>query len=142
MYKRQLFHLKKAGFKSHELVKVYECMLRPIAEYCSCVFYSMITKRDSDELERIQRQALKIIFGYNNSYSQLLEKSGLIRLSEGRENAFLKMSIKLSGDYRFKNWFPKRVYRHHEPRPGADVYKLYGASTNRYMNSPLKCDET
>ena len=97
----------------------------------------MITMRDSDELERIQAQALKIIFGYNYSYNELLVKSGLLKLSDRCDAAFTKLTLKLSNDARFKHWFPKRAVRHNCPRPGAEVYKLYGASTVRYQCSPL-----
>lgn len=54
-----LRHLKHNGLTSSELVRVYQSMIRPIAEYCSVLFHSLITLRDSLELERIQAQALK-----------------------------------------------------------------------------------
>ena len=47
------------------------------------------------------------------------------------------MSVRLSSDSRFKSWFSKRTARHNETRDGAEVYKLYGASTVRFQNSPL-----
>ena len=46
-------------------------------------------------------------------------------------------TLKLPGYSRFKDWFPKRLYRHNAPRPGKEVYKVYGASTNRFLFSPL-----
>ena len=72
-----LRHLKKTGFKTEELVLVYKSMIRPLAEYCSSVLFSLMTAADSLELDRIQMQALKSIFGWRNSYSSLLLKSGL-----------------------------------------------------------------
>ena len=88
-----LYHLKKNGFKKEELVKVYESMIRPVAEYCSVAFDSFITQADSDELERVQSQALKIIFGFSHSYRSLLDMSGLIKLYERRSNAFKKCML-------------------------------------------------
>ena len=58
-----LRHLKKNGFKQNDLVLVYTSMIRPVAEYCSSVFCSMTSASDSLEIERIQMQALKTIFG-------------------------------------------------------------------------------
>ena len=49
----------------------------------------------------------------------------------------MKLTLKLSSDLRFRDWFPKRTVRHNLPRSGAEVYKLSGASTVRYQNSPL-----
>ena len=44
------------------------------------MFHSMISDADSSELERIQMQALKGIYGWRLSYSKLLELNGLERL--------------------------------------------------------------
>ena len=90
-----LRHLKINGFKQNELVRVYKMMIRPVAEYCSSVFHSMITQSDSLELERIQMQALKRIYGWRLSYSTLLEKSGVERLDERRKNRFLELAKKM-----------------------------------------------
>ena len=43
-----------------DLVRVYLAMVRPIAEYFLAVFHAMITVTDSDELEKVQAQALKL----------------------------------------------------------------------------------
>ena len=56
-------------------------MIPPVVEHCSSVYHALITEADSHELERIQMQALKIIFGWRLSYSKLLEKSGIEGLS-------------------------------------------------------------
>ena len=58
-----IWHFKCNGFSKEDLVKVYVSMVRPIAEYCSAVFHTMITAADSNELDRIQMQALKSIYG-------------------------------------------------------------------------------
>ena len=132
-----LRNLKKKGFKQADLLAVYISMIRPVAEYCHVVFASMITKRDSEELERIQAQALKSIYGWKISYRKLLLRSGLDRLDTRRHNAFLEFAKKLSSNSRYSSWFPKKVYRHHSPRPGAETYKLYPTTTERYLKSPV-----
>ena len=58
-----LRHLKRNGFCQADLVKVYTTMIRPVSEYCSSVYNSLITQSDSNELEKIQMQALKGIYG-------------------------------------------------------------------------------
>ena len=83
-----LRHLKKAGFNSEELVKVYCAMIRPLLEYCSVVFHTLISNEESDKLDRLERQALKSIYGRKLSYSKMLTRSGLVRLSERRQDAF------------------------------------------------------
>ena len=112
-------------------------MIRPVAEYCSSVYHALITEADSHELERIQMQALKVIFGWDLSYAKLLERSGVERLADRRETSFLKLAKKMSENRRFSSWFPLRLYR-----AGVDVrrkekFKIYRASTGRCLNSPL-----
>ena len=139
-FKRRLWtltNLKKNGFNKERLLKVYTTMIRPSPEYLSTVYHSMITKADSDELERIQCQALKAIYGWRLSYRRLLEISGLERLDFCREQAFLAFAKKLSNSHDFKHWFPRRVYRHHQPRPGQELFKVYGGTSERYLKSPL-----
>ena len=116
---------------------VYVSMIRPVAEYCSVVFHTLITTADSLELERVQAQALKTIYNWKLSYRALLEKAQLERLDVRRERAFLKLATKLSQDNRFASWFPLRAHRHNQPRPGSEKYKIFHSSTARYFRSPL-----
>ena len=131
-----LRHLRRNGFKQPDLVVVYTSMIRPLAEYCSSVYYSMITDSDSLELERLQMQALKSIFGWNNSYGSLLQKSGLERLDKRRDDAFFALAKKLSESSRFRTWFPKKLARREGIR-SSETYKLYPSNTERYLKSPL-----
>ena len=131
-----LRHLRRNGFGQEQLVLVYKSMTRPLAEYCSSVFFSMITASDSLELERLQMQALKGIFGWRFSSRELLQKSGLDRLDCRRENAFLELAKKLSESPVFSRWFPRRTERRQGLRH-LDIYKTYPATTERYMKSPL-----
>ena len=62
-----------------DLVKVYVSMIRPVADYCSSVFHPLITKNDSDELQRILAQALNGIFGSRLSYATLLDLMQSVR---------------------------------------------------------------
>ena len=112
-------------------------MLRPVAEYCSTVFHTMITLSDSNELERVQMQALKRIYGWQFSYRELLEKSGLEKLSVRREEGFIKLAENMSSSARFASWFPLRLHRRDPPPRNAEKYKIYRANNERYLKSPL-----
>ena len=131
-----LRHLRRNGFQQKDLVLVYKSMVRPVAEYCSSVFYSMMTAADSLEIERIQMQALKSIFGWKLSYRDLLVQSGVDRLDARRETAFLELAKKLSESPRYSHWFPRRPVRRMGLRKNP-VFRLYPATTERYMKSPL-----
>lgn len=81
-----LRHLGHRGFSAGDLLQVYKSMILPCHDYCSVVFYSSLNITQTSLLERLQSQALKCIYGYNYSYRELLELSGLISLSTRREN--------------------------------------------------------
>ena len=132
-----LRHLKRNGFKQNDLVRVYRSMIRPVAEYCSPVYHPLITQKDSHELERIQMQALKTIFGWRLSYRNLLEKSELERLDTRREARFQKLAVKMSESNRFAAWFPLNLYRGEMKLRRLEKYKVYYSSTERYLKSPL-----
>ena len=61
--------LKKSGMGRNELLKVYKTIIRPGAEYSSVVYHSLIPNYISDRLESLQRQAVKIIYGYDVDYN-------------------------------------------------------------------------
>ena len=132
-----LRHLKRNGFNKSELLLVYKSMIRPIAEYCSYVFHTMLTESDSNELERIQMQALKGIYGWRLSYSTLLERSGIERLSVRRETRFVELADRMVNSNRFNTWFPLRLVRQEDLRDTRERYKIYPASSERYVKSPL-----
>ena len=111
-------------------------MIRPLAEYCSAVFHSMITSSDSNEIERLQMQALKTVFGWRLSYRELLQKSGLERLDVRREAAFNLLAKQMSESPRYADLFPLNPNRRGGLR-NRETYKIYPATTSRFQNSPL-----
>lgn len=56
--------LRKAGFNEQKLMRVYKSSIRPIVEYSSVVYHSMLSKDQAEYLEKQQVNALKNIFGY------------------------------------------------------------------------------
>ena len=71
---------------------VHMCsMLRPIVEFCSVVYHPMLNNEQSLRVERLQKIALKIVFGFGLEYDELLEKAGIERLEERRKKAFNKV---------------------------------------------------
>ena len=95
-----------------------------------------MTANDSLELNRIQMQALKSIFGWLQSYRSLLEKSILDRLDERREMSFRELAKKLSASPRYTPWFPTRLERRDGLRH-LEKYEVKRAGTERYHKSPL-----
>ena len=131
-----LNHIKRAGVANNILVQVYCSMLRPIVEFCSVVYHNMLTSEQNLNLERLQKMALKIIFGFNITYELLLEKAGVKTLEERRKDAFKKFTLSLQKNNKYCEWFPKsetRNLRHTKP------YQELFARTARLYKSPLFC---
>ena len=93
--------------KSGDLLQVYCTVIRAAVEYCSAVYHSLIPKYMSDKLERVQRQAMKIIFGHHCSYTALVD-DGVVETLESRcvKNC-LSFAIRAAASERFgRKWFP------------------------------------
>ena len=129
-----LRHLGHRGFSKPDLLRVYKSIVLPAHDYCSNVYNSVITQYQADELERLQARALKAIYGYQFSYRELREMSGLTTLRE-RRNARSDSFVQKCLGGRFKHWFPKKSYAR-ELRVNGE-YEEYYARCNRLRNSPL-----
>ena len=131
-----LRHLRKSGFKQPELVKVYCAMIRPVAEYCSVVYHTLITAEESDRLDRFKAQCLKNIYGRKMSYRAMLKKAEITRLSERRQETFDKFAERAAHSDKFRKWFPVYHSRAGNNRKKL-LYKEYHARTDRLYFSPL-----
>ena len=91
----------------------YFSRIRCKLEQSAAVWSSSLTKKNSDDLERVQKSAIRIIFGKPyESYSQTLKELGIMRLCERREIIclkFAKNSLKLNN---FKRLFPVHTNLH------------------------------
>ena len=109
--------------------------IRPVAEYASPVFHSMMPAYLSAALERQQVQALKNIFGPLLSARQLREKAGIETLQARREKAVLKFAEKAYKSERFARWFPTRI-RNSATRSNRPFLETV-SRTDRKKNSPV-----
>jgi hypothetical protein len=55
--------LKRAKMSSGDLVAYYCTTIRPVVEYACAVWHSSLTEGQSEQLEQLQRRAIKTIFG-------------------------------------------------------------------------------
>ena len=113
-------------------------MLRPFLEYCAPVFDPMLTQEQIVLIERQQKRALKIIYGFGQTYEELLQKSGISSLEDRRKETTLNFSRKLAESERFGHLFPKCTYPENmvELR-NRKTYQEDFARSARLFNSPL-----
>jgi hypothetical protein len=80
-----LKHLKKAGMSNDDLVNYYRSVIRPVAEYACQVWHCGLTKKQAEQLERLQHRAIKIIFGDSLDYKSATLIYDLDTLAARRE---------------------------------------------------------
>jgi hypothetical protein len=94
-----LRQLKRAKLQSKDLLLFYVTCIRPVAEYACEVFHDSLPKYLSDDLEKLQRRACRIILpghSYENALNELsltsladrssnigADRAGFLRVSEG-----------------------------------------------------------
>ena len=79
-----LRQLKKSRVATREPLLFYITCIRPILEYGSPVFHCALPSYLSEDLERLQKSAMKIIY-LELSCAKALELSGLLTLYDRRE---------------------------------------------------------
>ena len=78
--------LKRSGACIDDMVHFFTTVIRSLLEYACPVWHTSLTNEQSDQLESIQKRALKIICGYSIiDYEQLRILYNLPTLSERRE---------------------------------------------------------
>jgi hypothetical protein len=92
-----LRQLKRAAIPTKELLKFYTTCIRPIFEYACPVYHNSLPKYLSDDIERLQKRALRIIYPWM-PYTDSLEESGLPRLFERRQLLTCKLFNEITRD--------------------------------------------
>ena len=116
---------------------MYKCFLLSVLDYASVVYGPMVNKDQEHKLEMLQATALRIIYGQKKTYSQLIDLSGVEKLSDRRERLIDRFIKKASEHPRFADdWFPRKQRSHHDTRNG-QVFLESFARTTRLYNSPI-----
>ena len=129
-----LRHLGQAGFTQQELHRVYKTVIRPILDYCSVVYHSILTDEQVQIVERLQSQALKLIYGFKASYSEMRDKAEVTTLRARRIEQCDRFAEKSRANPRFRHWFPEKKSRRGRHK---ESFHEFTAQTDRLNNSPL-----
>ena len=131
--------LKKSGMSKPELLGIYKNVLRPSAEYSSVIYNSLIPDYVSNKLESVQRQALKIIYGWDYDLKKLFEQGAIETLKERREAATLRFALASSKSERFSNkWYKQTPLTEREVRSSTrNKYVEPACRTERGRNNPI-----
>ena len=125
--------LKKCGVPQGDLVSIYCSLVRSILEY-ACVVFANLPKYLSQDLERIQRRALAIIFPLIPNVNALT-RAGIPTLQERRTTACTKFVPKVSPENPLHPLIYKRIFSqssHYNLRPKPNATLV--TKTNRFGN--------
>ena len=122
-----------------DLLNIYKTVLRPFAEYSHVVYDSLIPEYMSEKLESVQKQAMKIIYGWDMDYDKLIEDGMIETLKTRRKDAVLKFAIKTAASQRFgPNWYKETPETYMQMRPSTrNRYIEKNYRTDRGKNNPL-----
>ena len=116
-------------------LKNYVSLVRSVLEYSAVVFHSQISRYQSNRLENVQKRCLRIMYGYNKTYEELLKLSGLQSLQERRRSQFKKFAEKMSSNPNYSRFFPLNQTAANTRH--AKTYKEFFARTDRLYKNPL-----
>ena len=125
------------GTNLQDLKEIYILFVRSIVEQSAVVWHSSLTLENANDLERIQKSALKIILGQNYiSYPNALKVLDLEKLSDRREKLCLNFAIKAAKHESCKGMFPLNT-EHKINTRYREKYKVKHSNTDRMKTSAL-----
>ena len=77
--------MARAGIYESDIIQVYISIIRSVLEYACPVWHPGLSKTQSNEIERVQKRCLRIIYP-KLTYTGVLLISGLDTLHARREN--------------------------------------------------------
>ena len=132
-----LRRLKKLGASKEALLDIYAKNVRSVVEYASVVWHSALTKKNTAQIERVQKAVFAIILGEQyNSYQAACSMLQMKMLSERRVELARKFALKASQHHIHREWFVPNV-RQTNTRQKQLKYKPAQARTNRFLKSAI-----
>ena len=126
------------GASPEELKEFYISFVRSQLEQSATVWHSSLTEENSQDLERVQKTALKIILRNRyNGYKKSLRKLDLDSLDKRRENLCLNFAIKCTKNSKMKFMFPQNKKKHRMNTRDTPRYFVQHANKERLKKSAI-----
>ena len=120
-----------------DLVLIYTLYVRSTLEFNCCVWHYNITKEETDDIERVQKVACRVILKKDFiSYENALSTLNLTRLAERRNQLCKKFALSCLKQEKSKDMFPLNPGSNTYLRQ-VDKYKVNFAKTGRLLNSAI-----
>ena len=108
----------------HSLKRIYLTYILSLLDQSAVVWHSSLSKKNSRDLERIQKVAVRVILGksYTN-YNDGLQKLRLKKLNKRRENICLNFAKKCLKNEKVKNFFKENKNLHRMNKKSKPYFK-------------------
>ena len=128
-----LHRAKKFTSNISDLRKIYMLQVRSKLDQSAVVWHSSITKKDSRDLERVQKSAIKVILGERyKDYQDALRQLNMETLEMRREKLCLKFAKQCLRHEKLKEIFPRHERKHDMVKRNCEKYIVKKAMTERY----------
>ena len=120
-----------------DLITIYKHDIRSLIELNVAVWSSSITNEESEDIERVQKVAIKIILKdkYTN-YEESLTVTGLEKLPSWRKVLCLKFAKNCLNNDKMASLFPLNP-RYKENSRNSERYKVNFTHSNRFKYSAI-----
>ena len=134
---RMLHKLVEFNVPEEDLVNIFILYIRSVLEQSCQVWHSNLTFENMTDLERVQKNALKIILKENYiSYENALTRTGLDCLLDRREQLCLKFAKACLRNSNMKDMFPLNKDYQQNTR-NKEKYEVTFANTGRLLKSAI-----
>ena len=132
-----LRRLKTLGATNEELLDAYQKQVRSVMEWAVPVWEPGLTKRESYQIERVQKTACAIILGSKyNTYKEALSVLELETLCSRRKKLCLNFAKKAIKHPKFKTWFEYETSNGYNIRNKHTLVPVT-TRTKHFKSSPL-----
>ena len=109
-----------------------------LLEQSATVWHSSLTQENSNDLERVQKSAVKIIMGQEyQGYEKSLMKLDMTSLQDRRDILCLEFARKCSKNSKTKHMFPENKKIHDMETRNPEKFKVQHAHTERLKKSSI-----
>ena len=86
--------LKRGGIEPHHLVKIYTTIIHSVIDYACQVWHISLSIRHTNQLESIQKRAMRIIF-YGMRYNDAIATARIPTLADRREALYRSLFARM-----------------------------------------------
>ena len=126
------------GASVDDLKNIYILYVRTLLEQSCSVWHSGLTEENTQDLERVQKSALKIILKDSyQSYENALNKLDIETLEDRRKVLCLQFAKKCLNNNKMKQYLPKNQKTHIMSTRNPEHFQVNHFNTGRLRDSPI-----